>query len=72
MSIDDDSDVRDGEIIYLRFPAKAYIIIIVNMKIELNKSEVEYIVSGLEELCESDLEETEYEEIGKIIEKLEA
>ena len=30
------------------------------MKIELNKSEVEYIVSGLEELCESDLEENEY------------
>jgi len=43
-----------------------------DMKIELNKSEIEYIVSGLEELCESDLEENEYEEIGKIIEKLEA
>ena len=43
-----------------------------NMKIELNKSEVEYIISGLEELCESDLEETEYEEIGKILERLEA
>ena len=42
------------------------------MKIELNKSDVEYIVSGLEELCESDLEENEYEEIGKLIEKLEA
>ena len=42
------------------------------MKIELNKSEIEYIVSGLEELCESDLEEIEYKEIGSIIEKLEA
>ena len=42
------------------------------MKIELNKSEVEYIISGLEELRESDLEETEYEEIGKILERLEA
>ena len=39
---------------------------------KLNKSEIEYIVSGLEELCESDLEENEYEEIGKLIEKLEA
>ena len=56
----------------LRFPVISFILIVVNKKIELNKSEVEYIVSGLEELCESDLEETEYEEIGKIIEKLEA
>ena len=56
----------------LRFPRFGAILIVVNMKIELNKSEVEYIVSGLEELCESDLEENEYEEIGKILERLEA
>ena len=56
----------------LRFTKFGSIITIVNMKIELNKSEVEYIISGLEELCESDLEETEYEEIGKILERLEA
>ena len=43
-----------------------------NKKIELSKSEIEYLVSGLEELCEDDLEENEYEEIGKLIEKLEA
>jgi hypothetical protein len=44
------------------------------MKIELNKSEIEYIVSGLEELCEEEglFEENVYEEIGKLIEKLEA
>ena len=41
------------------------------MKIELNKSDIEYCVSGLEELCEDDLEESSYEEIGKLIEKLE-
>lgn len=42
------------------------------MKIELNKSEIEYIVSGLEELCEDDLEENSLKEIVKLIEKLEA
>ena len=62
------STLKEG----LKFPQFGSIIIVVNKKIELNKREVEYIVSGLEELCESDLEETEYEEIGKIIEKLEA
>ena len=44
---------------------------LIDMKIELNKSDIEYCVSGLEELCEDDLEESSYEEIGKLIEKLE-
>tara|TARA_R110002051_G_scaffold92805_1_gene162617 strand:+ start:341 stop:511 length:171 start_codon:yes stop_codon:yes gene_type:complete len=56
----------------LKFLKKAFIIIVMNKKIELSKSEIEYLVSGLEELCEDDLEENEYEEIGKLIEKLEA
>ena len=42
------------------------------MKIELNKSDIEYCVSGLEELCEDDLEENSLKEIVKLIEKLEA
>ena len=41
-----------------------------DMKYELSESDVEYIVSGLEELCESDLEEKEYKDIENILKKL--
>ena len=41
-----------------------------DMKYELSESDVEYIVSGLEELCESDLEANEYKDIENILKKL--
>lgn len=43
-----------------------------NKKVELTKTELLYILSGLEELCEDDyIEEDELNTLHKIIDKLE-